>query len=80
MNSRPVVSVVWNWSAVHEVGSLTLSAPEVRTVTSSVYQSFAPRLPELTERFADGSDLSSLMVTGVAALDNPASLIHEPVT
>src|SRR6266567_4227412 len=60
LNGALVVSVVWDWSAVQVVGLLTVSLPEVCTVTSLVYQPFVPGVPAVTDRAAVGGVLSNL--------------------
>jgi hypothetical protein len=59
-------------------GLLIASLPEVATVTSLTYQPFAPGVPELTERAADGPDLSSLTIRGEALALSPAALVQDP--
>ena len=49
-----MVSAVWNWSAVQMVGLLSVSLPDVCTVTSLVYQPFEPSVPAVTARIAVG--------------------------
>jgi hypothetical protein len=62
LNAVPVVSAVWNWSAVQVVGLLTVSAPVVPTVTLLVYQPFEPGVPAVTATTAVGGVESNLNV------------------
>jgi hypothetical protein len=73
----PVVSVEKTWSALH-VTPLMASAPAVWTVTSLVYQPFAPAVP-LAESAALGAVLSILIVTE-AELERSALLVAEQVS
>src|SRR3954471_15396798 len=75
-NVWPLVSAVWYWSDVQCTLPLTGSEPDVWTVTSLVYQPFAPSVPAVTAIAADGPDLSNLTVTGAAFVASPAWLTH----
>ena len=63
------------------VGLLTVSVPEVLTVTSLVYQPFAPGVPAVTASAAVGGVLSNIkdeLATG--ALGLPALSVQIPFT
>src|SRR3954452_280521 len=77
--SVPVVSEVWYWSPSQLTGPLIESPPVLRTVTSLVYQPFAPAVPAVTPRLADGPDLSNLTLKGDAPVVRPASFVHDPL-
>src|SRR5438067_1806191 len=77
-NKVPAVSAAWSWLAVQVVGLLTLSVPVVLIVTSLVYQPFAPAVPAVTARLAEGPVLSIFRDKAVAFVVRPASLVQEP--
>ncbi len=54
------------------------SAPDVATVTSLVYQPFAPSVPVGVRVTPVGAVLSSLTVRGAAFVVRPASFVQDP--
>ena len=77
----PAVSAVCDWSFVQVSGLLTSSAPDVCTVTSLVYQPFAPAVPAVTDKAtAVGAVASNLKLKATGVLMLPALSVHVPVT
>src|SRR5690348_16275022 len=77
VNALPVVSSLRCWSAVHVTGPLIVSAPDVCTVTSLVYQPFEPSVP-MADKAAVGGVSSSFTVTEAAFVVRPALLVQCP--
>ena len=64
------------------VGLLMVSVPEVPTVTSLVYQLFAPDVPAVTASAAEGGVASNLKVEDAVSglLMFPATSVQLPLT
>src|SRR5258705_2794746 len=56
------------------------SVPAVFTVISLLFQPFEPAVPAVTASITSGAVLSSLMLSAVALVLNPASLVQDPFT